>query len=150
MSFYDVSATGVSIFIKSSVSFPTGFFVEGMADDTDPLGFSEMTVAEADTNANGDLVVWGKPHVLTPKLAVVAGSPADDNLQIMLAARENGVREEVEMTVTYPDGSSVTASEGVLTTGTKGKTVSSAGRTATRSYGFAFGTHSELRAVRQL
>lgn len=148
MSFYDVSATGVSIFIRSSVSFPTGFIVEGMADDTDPLGFSEMTVAEADTNINGDLVTWGKPQVMTPKLAVVAGSPADDNLQIMLAARENGVREEVEMTVTYPDGSSVTASEGVMTTGTKGKNVSSAGRTATRSYGFAFGTHSELRAGR--
>ena len=148
MSLYDVSATGVSIFIKSSVSFPTGFFVEGMADDTDPLAFAEMTVAEADTNINGDLVIWGKPQVMNPTLAVVAGSPADDNLQIMLTARENGVREEVEMTVTYPDGSSVTASAGGITTGTKGKSVSSAGRTTTRSYGFAFGTHSERRAVR--
>lgn len=148
MSLYDVSATGVSIFIKSGVSFPNGFIVEGMADDTDPLAFAEMTVAEADTNINGDLVVWGKPQVMNPTLAVVAGSPADDNLQVMLAARENGVREEVEMTVTYPDGSNVTASEGVLTTGTKGKGTSSAGRTVTRSYGFAFGTHSERRADR--
>lgn len=146
MALYDIAATGVSIFIKAETSFSQGFFVEGMADDSDPLAFAEMTVAEADVNINGDLVVWGKPQVMNPTLNVVAGSPADNNLQVMLAARENGVREQVEMTVTYPDGSSVTASEGVLTTGTKGKGVTTAGRTATRSYQFVFGKHSERRA----
>lgn len=146
MALYDISATGFSVFLKSSTSFPQGFFLEGIAEDTDPLAFGELTIAEADTNVNGDLVVFGKPQVLNPTIAVIAGSPADENLQVMLAARQNGVRETVEITVTYPDGSSVTASEGVLITGTKGKGVSSNGRTATRSYGFAFGVHSESRA----
>lgn len=148
MSLYDISATGVSVFIKASVSFPNGFVAEGLADDTDPLAFAELTVAEADTNINGDLVVWGKPQAMTPTVAAVSGSPLDENLQVMLAARENGVRETVELTVTYPDGSSVTAGDGVITTGTKGKSVTSAGRTATRAYGFAFGTHTENNAPR--
>ena len=146
MALYDIAATGVSVFIKTSESFPQGFIVEGLADDTDPLAFEEMQVAEAETNINGDLVVWGKPQIMSPTLAVIAGSPADDNLAALLASREGGVRETVEMTVTYPDGSSVTASEGVLTNGTKGKGIASSGRTQTRSYGFAFGRHSERRA----
>lgn len=72
------------------------------------MAFGELTVAEADTNVNGDLVVFGKPQVLNPTIAVIAGSPADENLQVMLGARQNGVRETVEITVTYPDDSSVT------------------------------------------
>ena len=146
MALYDISATGFSVFLKSSVNFTNGFLLEGIADDTDPLAFGELTIAEAETNVNGDLVVSGKPQVVNPTIAVVAGSPADENLQVMLSARQNGVRETVEITVTYPDGSSFTASEGVLITGTKGKGVSSNGRTATRSYGFAFAVHSESRA----
>lgn len=146
MSLHDIAATGVSVFIRSDTSFPQGFTLDGLADDVDPLAFAEMTVAETDVNVNGDLVVWGKPQIMNPTINVLAGSPADDNLQVMLSSRENGVREQVEMTVTYPDGSSVTASEGVLTTGTKGKSISSAGRVATRAYGFVFGVHSERRA----
>lgn len=142
---YDVSATGLSIFIRSSVTFPAGFEVVGLADDSDPLSFAEQTVATADTNINGDLVAFGKPQVLTPTLAVVAGSSGDDNLQIILSARNKGIIEKVEMTVTYPDGASVIASNGVITSGTIGKSATSAGRVATRTYAFAFSVFSELR-----
>lgn len=145
MATFDVSATGFSIFIKTSETFKNGFYLEGLADDADPLGFEELTLAETDTNVNGDLVVFGKPQVLNPKISVIAGSPADNNLQAMLAARQSGVKELVEMTVAYPDGSGLTASGGVMTTGTKGKGVGSSGRTATRTYGFAFGVHNESR-----
>lgn len=145
---YDIAATGISIFIRSQTSFPQGFYVEGMADDADPLSFAELTVSEVDTNINGDVVAWGKPQVLNPTLNVISGSPADDNLQVLLNARKNGIREQCEMTVSYPDGSSVTASQGVIVTGTTGKGATSAGRTATRAYSFAFGTYNEQRAPR--
>lgn len=145
MATYDISATGFSVYLKSTESFKNGFYLEGLADDADPLGFDELSLAETDTNVNGDLVVFGKPQVLKPKIAVVAGSPADNNLQALLAARQSGVKELIEMTVSYPDGSSLTASGGVMTSGTKGKGVSSGGRTATRTYSFAFGIHNEAR-----
>lgn len=146
MATYDISATGFSVFIKSSESFKNGFYLEGLADDSDPLSFEELTLAETETNVNGDLVVFGKPQVLNPKLSVIAGSPADNNLQALLSARQNGVKELIEITISYPDGSGLTASGGVMTTGTKGKSVVSSGRTATRTYGFAFGVHNESRA----
>lgn len=145
---YDIAATGLSILIRSETSFPQGFYVEGMADDADPLAFAELTVSEGDTNINGAVVVWGKPQMLNPTLNVVAGSPADDNLQVLLNARKNGIKEQCEMTVTYPDGSSVTASQGVITTGTTGKGATAAGRMTTRAYSFMFGTYNEQRARR--
>lgn len=147
MAIYDVAATGLSVLIRSTITFPMGFFVQGFADDSDPIGFAEQSVAEADTNINGEVVTWGKPQLLNPTLTVVAGSPGDSNLSALLNARKRGIKEAVEMIVTYPDGGMVVASEGTITTGTVGRGVSSDGKLQARSYTFAFGTFKETRPV---
>lgn len=140
---YDVSATGLTILVRASVTFPAGFIVSAFADDADPFDIPDIEIATAAMGLNGDLITFSSPTPITPTLNVIPGSPEDQNLSILYnanrAARGRRVaRDIITMIATYPDGSTTTLSQGKLTSGNPGKSVASAGRIKTKAYVFAF------------
>lgn len=140
---YDVSATGLTVLVRASVTFPAGFIVSAFADDADPFDIPDIEIATAAMGLNGDLITFSSPVPITPTLNVIPGSPEDQNLSILYnanrAARGRRVaRDIITMIVTYPDGSTTTLSQGKLTSGNPGKSIASAGRVKTKAYTFAF------------
>lgn len=139
----DVSGFGLRIRITASRTFPAGFTVTQFADDADPFDLPSIQIADKAMGLNGDLVTWSKANPILPTLNVIPGSEDDRNLAVLLEANrvgrgKSGARDVVTMTGTYPDGRSITLSQGVITDGMPGNSVASAGRLKSKSYAFAF------------
>lgn len=139
----DISATGISVLVRASATFPSGFSVSQFADDADPFDLPALEIASTAMNANGELVVWSSPQPIVPTLNVIPGSEDDNNLAILFEANRAAggkvvARDIITMTATYPDGSTVTLSNGKMTSGFPGKSVASAGRMKSKAYTFAF------------
>lgn len=148
---YDISATGLSLTIKASETFPNGFIVTEFADDADPFDLPAVEIATTAMTMNGDLISYSSPQPIVPTINVISGSEADINLQILLEANRAAkgkrvARDAITMVANYPDGSTVTVSNGRLTSGAPGKSVSSDGRQKSKAYVFAFQDMSITRA----
>lgn len=139
----DVTGYGTIVNIIASTTFPVGFTVTQFADDSDPLDFASIQIADKAMGLNGDLITWAKAMPLPMTLSVIAGSQDDLNLQILANANrvsqgKTSTRDEITATVVYPDGSVTTLIQGKITDAMFGKSVSSAGRLKTKTYAFTF------------
>jgi hypothetical protein len=148
---YDISATGFSALIKASKTFPGGFLVSAFADDQDTFDLPVVNAAESAMDINGNLISWSTPEPAQLTISVIAGSPADNNLSILLDANtaSKGRRhagDVITIIGSYPDYSTVTARNGKILSGPRGKSVASAGRIKSNSYVFAFESFDQTRA----
>ena len=139
----DITGSGTRINIVASNTFPAGFTVTQLADDTDPLDFASVTIADKAMGLNGDLITWAKAVPLPAVVAVIAGSNDDLNLQILadanrVAYNKVSAHDQITMTVVYPDGSVVTLTGGVITDAQFGKSIAGSQRLKTKTYSFAF------------
>lgn len=139
----DVSGTGLSILVQASKTFPAGFTVTQFADDADPFDLPALEIAATAMNVNGELVTWSSPQPIIPALNVIPGSEDDNNLSILFEANRAAggktvARDIITMVAVYPDGSTVTVSNGKMTSGFPGKSIASAGRMKSKAYTFAF------------
>lgn len=149
---YDVSGTGLTLVVRASITFPSGFTVNVFADDADPFDIPDIAIATAAMGLNGDLITFSSPTPITPTLNVIPGSPEDQNLSILYnanrAARGRRVaRDIISIIGTYPDGSTTTLTQGKMISGNPGKSVASSGRIKTKAYMFAFEDLSVTRAT---
>lgn len=140
---FDVSATGLSLTIKASITFPQGFAFTEFADDADGWDAPAIDIATVAMNLNGQLVAFSAPVPITRTLNAIPGSPGERNLAIIYEANRVGAGkrkagDRITIVANYPDGSTETLSEGLMTNGTPGKSVASAGRVKTKAYAFAF------------
>lgn len=139
----DISGFGSQVRIVASTTFPAGFTVTQGADDADFFDVPSQQVADKAMGVNGDLLTWSKATPINITLNVVPDGDDDENLSILLEANRVGrgklsVRDQITMTITYPDGSLVTYTNGKITDGMTAKSVASAGRFKTRAYMFTF------------
>lgn len=139
----DLSNVGVSARLIASKTFPMGFTITEWADDTNPLDIPSLEISTPSMNINGELISVSSPVPTTITLAVLPGSEADINLSILLDANrpsrfKRHVGDVITLVVAYPKGDTITLVNGIITGGTPGKGVSSAGRSTTSTYGFAF------------
>lgn len=139
----DVSASGTKINIISIPTFPQGFDVTELADDSDPLSFNEVTIAKYGMGVNGDLVTWSTAAPLEVTLNVIANSESDVNLGIILdvnrvAKNKLQIQDVITMNASYPDGSHKVLTKGKLMSGTVANSVSSDGKLKTKQYKFVF------------
>lgn len=148
----DIAGFGLQVQIKASVTFPSGFTVTQVADDADPFDLPEVVIAESAMGVNGDLISWSKANPLMPAIAVVPGSDDDLNLSILFEANrtargKSSARDVITMVGIYPNGDTITFTEGKILAGPPGKSVASSGRFKTNSYKFAFENKTETHAT---
>jgi hypothetical protein len=139
----DVSGFGFVINVIASNTFPAGFGLSQFADDGDPFDFPAITINDTAMGLNGDLITWSKASPLKTQIAVIAGSDDDANLSALLEANRTGrgkqsARDVITVTAVYPSGNTLSLTEGSITEGMSGTSVSSAGRLKTKVYHFAF------------
>lgn len=150
----DVSASGISLIIKASKTFPQGFTVTQFADDADPLDIPALTLSETAMNVNGELVSWSSPQPIVVTVNLIPGSDDDNNMSILFEANRAAggrtiARDLITMVSNYPDGSTVTLSNGKMTSGFPGKSIASAGRMKSKAYVFTFQDISVARGTGQ-
>lgn len=124
----DISGFGVVINIVASNTFPAGLTITQLADDTDPVDFAAIPIADKAMGANGDLLVWAKATPLPMVLAVVAGSQDDHNLEILananrVAQGKVSAADVISATVIYPNGSFKNFFGGRITEAPFGKSI---------------------------
>ena len=139
----DVSATGFSLQLRASVTFPSGFGITMFADDADPFDLPVVSAAEVASDINGNMISWSTPIPQQVTINVVPGSEEDQNLSILLEANiaKRGRRhagDVITLVGTYADGSTTIGRNGKILSGSRGKSVASAGRLKTKVYTFAF------------
>lgn len=139
----DISGFGVLVSLVASVTFPIGISLTQFGDDSDPIDFPDMQIADTAKDVNGNLLVWSKADPLKATISTAPGSDVDKNLSVIFNANtpvagRRSVRDIITMNVIFPDGSFNTLLKGVMTNGMPGKSVASAGRLKTKVYGFSF------------
>ena len=139
----DISGFGLVVNLLASNTLPVGATITQFSDDSDPLDFASIKIADTALGLNGDLLVWAKAVPLPAVLNVVPGSIDDITLQVLADANRVGkgktsAADVITMTVIYPDGSVVILNNGRLTDAMFGKSVSGGGRLKTKSYAFTF------------
>ena len=139
----DVSGTGLSIVVSASNTYPSGILCTAFSDDTDPMDFPEVTIAEYGMGLNGDLITWSSPQALQFNLAIIPGTPEDEALEFLFEANrvakgKRSARDVITITANYPDGRKKTLKNGKIVSGLPGKGVASGGRVKTSTYGFVF------------
>lgn len=148
----DVSGFGVVVALVASVTFPAGIPISQFANDVDPLDFAAVKIADVAMGLNGDLITWAKAVALPMVLNVIPGSDDDTNLQILAEANRVGQGkisnyDVISATVVYPDGSTVTLTNGKITDATFGRSILAEGRQKTRPYSFQFQNQTVTPAV---
>lgn len=139
----DISASGVSILVASTVLFPAGFVVTQFADDADPFDIPEIEIATEAMNVNGEIVTWTTPKPINIMMNIIPGSDDDRNLALLFAANRAGygksiIPETVTITASYPDGEVLALTDGRMKSGKPGKSIASSGRMKSNPYGFVF------------
>lgn len=140
---FDVSATGLSLTIRFSVTFPSGFTFTEFADDADGWDAPAIDLGTVAMNLNGEMVFSSAPVPMLRTINAIPGSPGERNLAIAAEANrvakgKRSARDIVTIVANYPDGSTETLDLGKMTNGMLGKSVASAGRIKSKSYNFAF------------
>ncbi len=146
---FDISGFGIQVRIIALPTFPTGFTVTQFADDADPFDIASQVIAETAMTLNGDLVTWSSATPIPVTLNVIAGSDDDRNLSILYSANRVGIgkivsRDIITMIGTYPDGRSITLTNGKLVEGMAGNSIASAGRFKSKPYIFQFENKVEV------
>lgn len=139
----DISVFGLQLNLVASVTFPAGFLITQFADDADPFDIPSLQIADKAMGVNGDLITWSKANPLEVTINVVPGGEDDTNLNILLNANRVGrgkfsARDIITMAGVYPDGRTVTLTQGKLTNGSPARSGASSGRLKTKPYVFAF------------
>lgn len=139
----DVSAFGFRLRLVASKTFPAGIDITQFTDDADPFDFPSQQIADTSMGVNGDLITWSKANPLKTTVNVIPDSDDDKNLSVLLEANRPGrgklpAGDIITLTALYPNGSTKTATSGVITDGTPGTAVAGSGRRKSKSYAFAF------------
>lgn len=148
----DISGFGLQVQIKASVTFPAGVTITQFADDADPFDLPEVVIGETAMGVNGDLISWSKANPLMPALAVVPGSDDDINLGLLFEANrvakgKQSARDVITLVAVYPNGNTVTFSEGKILAGPPGNALASSGRLKSNTYKFAFENKTDTRVT---
>lgn len=144
----DISGFGLRVTIIASNTFPSGFTVTQFADDADPFDFPNAQIVDSAPGLNGDALYWSKASLLTPVLNIVPNSEDDKNLAALSEANRVGkgkrsAQDVITMVGIYPDGHTITLSNGKLTNTPVANSVASAGRMKSKAYTFTFENKAE-------
>lgn len=140
---YDVSATGFSLTLHATMTFPAGVQLTAFADDVDPMDLPVAEAAQVAMDVNGNLVSWSTPQPQQVVINVLPDTEEDYALGVLLEANmaRRGRRPRgdlITLVATYGNGATTTARNGKIISGPRGNSVASAGRVKSKQYTFAF------------
>lgn len=138
----DVSALGFSIVVKDDKLFPQGFVIKRTADAADPFDFADLTLGEATMDANGFLVYASAPSPIEFTINLLPSTEEDKNMSQLFEAHRPAMGRartggEITITVQYADGSSITATDVYLISGSPARSISQPSRYKVKPYVFA-------------
>ena len=139
----DVSGFGLKVVLTASETFPSGITLTQFPDDVNAIDSPAIQLRDAATGLNGDMIVWSKGNPVPLTIAVIPNTEDDANLAVLAAANRAAAgrfpaKDEINVTVTYPDGTVTRFIRGVVTDGILGRPVASSGRMTTKPYTFKF------------
>lgn len=139
----DVSASGFTLALFATKTFPASTLITQFADDADPFDMAAVAVAETAMDINGNLITWSAPTPQEITINVLAGSEEDKNLSIILEANlaKRGRRpagDVITIVASYANGDVLTARNGKITQGIRGSAIASAGRMKSKTFTFVF------------
>ena len=139
----NIGGFGLVVTLVAVPTFPTGLTITQFADDADPFEVEDLTIADAASGLNGDLVVWSKAAPVTVTLNIIPGSDDDKNLSMLanlnrVGAFKVSTKDVVSLIGTYPNGTKKAFINGAMVVGSPSPSVSSSGRMKTRKYTFKF------------
>jgi hypothetical protein len=141
----DVSAFGTSVTVVATKSFPSGFKVTQFADEVDPVSVEPMEPSAYEILIDVSLFFYQKGAPIKVSISVIAGTPDDENLRIILNNRKGtkgviALPDTCTLTVSYPNGSPSVFTGGGIISGPPADSVQAgAGRRKSNTYTFAFG-----------
>ncbi|MHC5541182.1 phage tail fiber protein [Singulisphaera rosea] len=141
----DITGFGSAVSLIASNTYPAGIAISQFADDADAFDMASVKIADTAMGVNGDLIKWSRAVGKPITISVVPGSLDDTNLAILAknndaAQGQVNARDEITITVVYPDGSVITFANGFLTDAPFGNSLSSSGRLKSKTYSFMFQT----------
>lgn len=139
----DISVFGLRVQVVASQTFPQGISLTQFADDADPFDAPSMQIRDKAMGVNGDLITWSKANPIALTLSVIPNSEDDRNLSVLFESNrvgkgKQGARDVVSITAIYPDGSTTSFTQGVITDGMPANSPASSGRLKSKAFQFAF------------
>ena len=139
----DISGFGSVVTLIASTTFPTGIQITQFADDTDAFDSNSISIGAAAMGLNGDAIFWSKAVLLPVDMAVVPQSNDDINLGILLENNRVGAgkistKDIIQLSIAYPNGSTVTFTNGKILDGMGADSIASQGRLKSKQYKFMF------------
>lgn len=147
----NISGFGLSASVVASVTFPSGFTVTEFPDDADPLNSPDLTAADTAMGLNGDMIVWSRAQGIEIEVNIIPTTDGAINSMALLEANRVGkkktsARDKVTISITYPDGSTATCSNGVIVSGPPVIGAASSGRLKTQRFVYRFESVSKTNA----
>jgi hypothetical protein len=139
----DISGFGLKVTVIATGTYPSGIVLTKFPDDTDPLDFPDVDIAEYFSGLNGDLIKNQHPQPIEVNLSVIAKTADAAYLETLFNANRVGLNRRsnndvITLIVAYPDGTIRTCINGGVRSGKIADSIASDGRTATRVFGFTF------------
>lgn len=140
---YDVSATGFSLTLHATYTFPASVQLTAFADDADPFDLPVAEAAQVGMDVNGNLVSWSAPQPQQVVVNVLPDSEEDYALGVLLEANmakrgRRPIGDLITLVASYGNGATVTARNGKILSGPRGSGIATAGRVKSKQYTFAF------------
>ena len=140
MAMYDISGSGTTLTIFASKTFPVGFEHGAFGKDNDPYDFPEVEIGDMEIDLNGNAYRWILQNPLEYTVSAAPATEEYENLRLIGEAN-TGVkssRDVITLITKFPDGSTQSLLEGVMTSATLGKGVTSDGKLKPGSWTFKF------------
>lgn len=139
----NITGFGAVVTIKASNTFPVGFVITQFADDADPIDILSLQAGDSTMGLNGDLISWSKANPIKASISVVPNSIDDINLSILFEANrvgkgKQGAKDIITLNIVYPFGNFVNLTNGIITDGMPGNSISTEGRLKSKTYSFSF------------
>ncbi len=149
---YNASSFGVHIYLRASVSLPTGVILSHFPDDVDPISTPNVPIGTVRMGLNGDLITVSSPNAIVSTIGVITNSGSDEALNYIYSANrpasgKNPAGDAISLVAYLPNGASLSLSDGWMMDGPPVNTYLSSGAVQMNTYSVGFANAVRTPAI---